>query len=63
MEIYETHALFELEAWKKAMLKEPSLTDILSKKIQNRINNVIPDKVHQAITVTIQKMVQVVLFG
>ena len=63
MNIYEKQALFELEIWKKAMLKEPSFTDVLSKKIQTRLNNVIPDKVHQAITVTIQKMVQAVLFG
>jgi hypothetical protein len=63
MDIYEKQALFELEIWKKSMLKEPSFTDILSKNIQNRMNNVIPDKVHQGITYTIQKMVQAVLFG
>ena len=63
MDIYEKQARFELEIWKKGMLKEPSFTDLLSKGIQNRINNVIPDKVHHAITVTIQKMVQTVLFG
>lgn len=63
MDIYEKHARFELDVWKRSMLKEPSFTDLLSKKIQTRINNVIPDKVHEAITVTIQKMVQVVLFG
>lgn len=63
MDIYEKQAVFELEIWKKGILKDPSFTDILSKKIQTKINNVIPDKVHQAITVTIQKMVQLVLFG
>lgn len=63
MDIYEKQARFELEIWQKAMLKDPSFADILSKKIQTRINNVIPDKVHHAITLTIQKMVQVVLFG
>lgn len=63
MDIYEKQVRFELEIWQKAMLKDPSFADILSKKIQTRINNVIPDKVHHAITLTIQKMVQVVLFG
>ncbi|MBC8054656.1 MAG: EcsC family protein [Sphingobacteriaceae bacterium] len=63
MDIYEKQALFELQVWKKGMLKEPSFGDLLSKKIQTKINNVIPDKVHHAITVTIQKMVQAVLFG
>lgn len=63
MDLYEKQAQFELEVWKKAMLKEPSLSDRFSKEIQTRINNVIPDKVHQAITATIRKMVEVVLFG
>lgn len=63
MDLYEKQALFELEIWKKGILKDPSFADILSKKIQTKINSVIPDKVHQAITLTIQKMVQVVLFG
>jgi hypothetical protein len=63
MELYEKQAQFELQMWKKTMLKEPSFADLLSKKIQTKINNVIPDKVHQAITTTIQKMVQVVLLG
>ncbi|MBC7912862.1 MAG: EcsC family protein [Pyrinomonadaceae bacterium] len=63
MDVYNRQAQFELEVWKKLMVKEPSFTDILSKKIQTKINNVIPDKVHHAITVTIQKMVQAVLFG
>ncbi|HEY0054218.1 MAG TPA: EcsC family protein [Pedobacter sp.] len=63
MNVYEQQAKFELEIWKKRMLKEPSFTDVVSRNIQARINNVIPDKVHSAITYTIQKMVQAVLFG
>ena len=63
MDIYERQALFELEIWKKEIHKDLSFTDILSRRIQTKINNVIPDKVHQAITVTIKKMVQLVLFG
>ena len=63
MDFYEKQALFELEIWKKGMLKDPTFTDVLSKNIQTRLNNVIPDRIHQAITITIKKMVQVVLFG
>ena len=63
MDIYTKQAQFELQIWKKGILKEPSYTDLLAKSIQNRVNNIIPEKVHQAITVTIQKMVQLVLFG
>jgi uncharacterized protein (DUF697 family) len=35
----------------------------LAKNLQNRMNNFIPEKVHKVITVTIQKMVEGVLFG
>ena len=39
------------------------LNYIIPKALQDKINGIIPDKAHQVITVTIQKMVQAVLFG
>jgi uncharacterized protein (DUF697 family) len=63
MDIYLKDVQFELDIWKQNMLKDPTFTDILSKRIQNKVNHVIPDKVHQGITLAIQKMVQAVLFG
>jgi uncharacterized protein (DUF697 family) len=63
MNEYEKTASLALLAWQQKMQKKPSLTNRLAKGIQNRINNVIPEKVHQVITVTIEKMVKAVLFG
>ena len=60
---YEQQAQKELKAWQKKMSSKPSITDRLSKGMQNRINRIIPEKIHKAITVTIKQMVQGVLFG
>ena len=45
------------------MLKRPSLLNKASKRLQTKLNNLIPEKAHKAITTVIKKMVQVVLFG
>ncbi|MBX3254220.1 MAG: EcsC family protein [Chitinophagaceae bacterium] len=60
---YEHRVKQELKAWQLAMLRNPSLFDRLSKRIQNRMNKIIPEKVHQAITATIKQMIRGVLFG
>lgn len=53
----------ELTQWQKKMLRSPSLMNRLSKKIQTRINNWIPEKVHSAVTTAIKQMIRAVLFG
>lgn len=60
---YDEQAMAELKAWQKQMLKRPSLFNSLSKKMQNRINRIIPEKIHKAITATIKQMIRGVLFG
>ena len=45
------------------MIRRPSLLNMLSKKIQTKINTWIPEKVHIAITTTIKQMIRAVLFG
>ena len=60
---YEQKAHIQLQFWKYKMQKKPSFTDKLSKTVQTKINDLIPDKVHKAITVTIEKMIKTVLFG
>lgn len=60
---YEEEAGLMLQFWQYKMRRKPSLGNRLSKQIQNKINGLIPDKVHHAITVTIEKMVKAVLFG
>ncbi len=60
---YDAFAIRELKMWQKKMLQRPSLFDNLSKKLQNKFNSWIPEKVHRGITVTIKQMVRGVLFG
>jgi hypothetical protein len=63
MEHNESKSLEELKRWQLQMQQNPSLLNKATKALQDNINRVIPEKVHQIITVTIQKMVQSVLFG
>lgn len=63
MQAYELQALRELKAWQKKMRRKPGLLSKLSKKMQTKLNSLIPDKVHKAVTVTIKQMVRGVLFG
>ena len=60
---YEKSVYAEMLLWQKKMLRKPSLLNNLSKKMQTRINSWIPEKVHNAITVTIKQMIRAVLFG
>jgi hypothetical protein len=56
-------ALFELKAWQKKMTGSPSIVNRLSKAVQEKMNGLIPEKVHKALTAAIKGMVQGVLFG
>jgi hypothetical protein len=53
----------ELHTWEHKMLQKPGIFNKLSKKVQDKINGWIPDKVHRGITETIKQMVRAVLFG
>lgn len=63
MDLYQQNMRSELMLWQKEMLRRPSIINRLSKGMQTRINNWIPEKVHKAITVTIKQMIRGVLFG
>ena len=63
MNAYDESVSVELRAWQKKMLRRPSLLNGLSKRIQTKINSWIPEKVHNAITVSIKQMIRGVLFG
>jgi hypothetical protein len=60
---YELKVRDELTAWQRRMVRNPSMVDRLSKKMQNKINGYIPEKVHNTITGIIKQMVRGVLFG
>ncbi len=63
MNSYEQNAHHELEFWKLKIKKRPSFLNHAAKSLQTRINRWIPERVHNLITVTIEKMVKAVLFG
>jgi len=60
---YEDQAYMHLQFWQLKMLKEPSFTDRVSRNVQTKINELIPEKVHAVITATIEHMIKAVLFG
>jgi len=60
---YERKADEEIQAWKKRILKRSNLFNRISKKAQNKINGMIPDKAHKVITEAIKNMVKTTLFG
>jgi hypothetical protein len=60
---YKKIAVRELRAWQREMLGSPGYFNGLAKKLQTKINNLIPEKVHQGITAVIKQMIRGVLFG
>ncbi len=52
-----------MRLWQQQMVRDPSLLNGLSKKLQKKINSYIPEKLHRAITSTIKQMIRGVLFG
>lgn len=63
MNIYEDRALNELKIWQKNMERRPSLTSKMSKGMQNKMNSLIPERIHVIITEAIKGTVKTVLFG
>ncbi|MFC6998946.1 EcsC family protein [Rufibacter roseus] len=60
---YQETILPELRTWQEEMLRDPSLLNKLSRKVQTKLNSYIPEKIHAAITATIKQMIRGVLFG
>jgi hypothetical protein len=63
MDRYQKEVLAQLKAWQKKMIRRPSLINKLSKRLQTKINNWIPEKIHVAITAAIKQMIRGVLYG
>lgn len=60
---YEQIALAEMTAWLMEVTQRPGVVGIVTSGAQQVINTIIPDKVHQAITYAMEKMVKAVLIG
>jgi len=63
MDLYQQQINREVQVWKRRMTRRASAMNYLATKTQQRINRIIPEKVHHAITVTVKQMVRGVLFG
>ena len=63
MQDYNRKARNELRAWQRQMQRSPSFVNNLTRKLQVRINKIIPEKLHAAITSAIKQMIKAVLFG
>ncbi|WLV25253.1 EcsC family protein [Aciduricibacillus chroicocephali] len=63
MTSYEEIVQKEIQMWKKKQLQNPHLMKRMSKNVQNKINSVIPQKIHQAITVAIKAFIKSILTG
>jgi hypothetical protein len=63
MNDYNRKAKTELRAWQRQMQRSPSFLNGFTRTLQARINKIIPEKVHKAITTAIKQMIKAVLFG
>lgn len=63
MDIYTAQVNKELQAWQKAMQRGPKLPGKLAKQFQDKMNSLIPEKIHRAITAAIKQMTRAVITG
>ena len=61
--IYHELTSYELLKWQLAMRKKPNFVNRTTKKVQKKINKIIPEKVHVVITKAIKEITRTVLFG
>ena len=61
--LYEKTIKKELSVWEKSMLKPPGLVGKTSKSMQTKMQSLIPKKVQDFITVSIQKMMEMIMNG
>ena len=59
----ETTVRAEVAAWRARVLKRPGLWDKATRGTQDRINSIIPERVHQVITAGVEAMTKGILFG
>lgn len=63
MNEYELRAYDEVIAWKRKLNKRSGILARASKKAQTKVNQLIPEKVHQILTESIKNMVKATLAG
>jgi glyceraldehyde-3-phosphate dehydrogenase/erythrose-4-phosphate dehydrogenase len=63
MQQYEQRMIREMMAWQRRVTRNPSFASKMARSAQGKINELIPEKIHHAITETIRHMVKGVLTG
>jgi uncharacterized protein (DUF697 family) len=63
MSRYEEQAYEEIREWKQKIVKRPKMVQRLTKQAQIKINEKIPNKVHEMITAAIKNFVNMTLKG
>ncbi|GGM27825.1 protein EcsC [Paraliobacillus quinghaiensis] len=63
MDEYQTKVYDEIQTWRRKVLKRSGLFNQVSKKVQTKLNGLIPDKAHKIITDSIKNMVKATLVG
>jgi hypothetical protein len=60
---YEQQAYREMKTWQRMVQRKPRLSHRLTAYLQSKWNGILPEKLHQGLTIIIEKMVKGVLFG
>ena len=61
--VYQQLVKSELSQWKSKMRRPPGFWNRTTKKAQKKINTIIPERVHKAITKAIKEITRAVVFG
>src|SRR5690606_29557420 len=60
---YENKIMEELHRWEQQFAKPPGVLERASKTLSTKINELIPERVHQTITSVVKAIVRTSLFG
>lgn len=60
---YEARVLAEAEAWRERQLRRPGLWDMTTRATQDRINRIIPERVHQIVTSGVELTTRGIMTG
>ena len=63
MNNFESRIDNEVRIWIDQMRKEPSKLNQATKRLQTRLNSLLPDKIHKVITTAIKQVTRSVLYG
>ena len=60
---YEARVLCEAEAWRERQLRRPGLWDMTTRATQDRINRIIPERVHRIVTSGVELTTRGIMAG